>query len=80
MDSILDAPANVHYMAMTILAILVLVYMFLMYSPMMAEFRENVLAYKNKMLLKLFVNPDGTILAPKEPSWLLSLVESSGLI
>lgn len=80
MDTILDAPFHIHVISMVILAILIVAYWFAMYSPLLTEFRENAIAYKNKLLLNLFIKRDGMILATKEPSWLLSIMEAYNLV
>lgn len=80
MDTIFDTPIHIHMIALVILLILMILWWFLIYSPLMAEFREKVIAYKNKVLLNVFIKRDGMILATKEPSWLLSLMDAYNLV
>jgi len=80
MDTLLDASPTEHTIAVIILAILAGIYWYITKSANMQEFRDNVLYYKNKVLVNTFVKRDGMVLATKEPSWFVSLLEFYGLV
>lgn len=80
MDTLLDATPNEHAIALVILAIVLGIYWYITTSANMQEFRDNVLYYKNKMLVDVFVKRDGMVLAAKEPTWFVSLLEFYGLV
>lgn len=80
MDTILDAPANIHTISVVTLTVLLGIYWYVTTSPAMKEFRENAIGLKNKLVVHLFVKRDGMILATQEPSWFVSLLEAYGLV
>jgi hypothetical protein len=80
METILDAPANIHIIALVTLTVLLGIYWYVMNSPAMKEFRETMVDVKNRLLVHLFVKRDGMILATQEPSWFVSLLEAYGLL
>ena len=80
MDTLLDASPTEHTIAEIILVILAGIYWYMTKSANMQEFRDNVLYYKNKVLVNTFVKRDGMVLATKEPSWFVSLLEFYGLV
>jgi hypothetical protein len=80
MDTLLDASPTEHTIAVIILVILAGIYWYMTKSANMQEFRDNVLYYKNKVLVNTFVKRDGMVLATKEPSWFVSLLEFYGLV
>jgi hypothetical protein len=80
MDTLLDASPTEHGIAVIILASLLGIYWYITKSEKMQEFRDNVLYYKNKVLVNTFVKRDGMVLATKEPSWFVSLLEFYGLV
>ena len=80
MDTLLDASPTEHTIAVIILVILAGIYWYITKSANMQEFRDNVLYYKNKLLVNTFVKRDGMVLATKEPSWFVSLLEFYGLV
>jgi|UniRef100_A0A6C0KHE5 hypothetical protein len=80
MDTLLDASPTEHTIAVIILVILAGIYWYITKSANMQEFRDNVLYYKNKVLVNTFVKRDGMVLATKEPSWFVSLLEFYGLV
>ena len=80
MDTLLDASPTEHTIAVIILVILAGIYWYITKSANMKEFRDNVLYYKNKVLVNTFVKRDGMVLATKEPSWFVSLLEFYGLV
>ena len=80
MDTLLDATYNEHAIASVILIVLLGIYWYVTTSSNMQGFRDNGLYYKNKMLVDVFVKHDGTVLATKEPSLFVSLLEVYGLV
>lgn len=75
-ENLLNATPVVYIVSAVILAILCVIYYFIMYSEQMKEFRDNTEAAKNRALLGLYLKKDGSIEVNENPGFLISVLEA----
>ena len=75
-ENLLNATPVVYMVSAVILAILCVIYYFIMYSEQMKEFRDNTEAAKNRALLGLYLKKDGSIEVNENPGFLISVLEA----